>query len=75
MNILMRQRKKYGWPVIGNLPITGATEPSKFRIMAERKVKPEIMHLMILSKCNYKCENNTHFVYYGWRTIHGKYRS
>lgn len=24
--------------------------------MAERKVKPEIMHLMILSKCNYKCE-------------------
>lgn len=22
--------KKYGWPVIGNLPITGATEPSKF---------------------------------------------
>lgn len=27
-----------------------------FRIMAERKVKPEIMHLMILSKCNYKCE-------------------
>lgn len=24
------QRKKYGWPVIGNLPITGATEPSKF---------------------------------------------
>ena len=20
----MRQRKKYGWPVIGNLPITGA---------------------------------------------------
>lgn len=63
--------------------------------MAERKVKPEIMHLMILSKCNYKCElccnklydiekipiatvkelkNNTHFVYYGRRTIHGKYR-
>ena len=35
----MRQRKKYGWPVIGNLPITGATEPSKFRIMAERKGK------------------------------------
>ena len=27
-----------------------------FRIMAERKVKPEIMHLMILSKCNYNCE-------------------
>lgn len=24
--------------------------------MAEKKVKPEIMHLMILSKCNYKCE-------------------
>lgn len=24
--------------------------------MAERKVKPEIMHLMILDKCNYKCE-------------------
>ena len=24
--------------------------------MAERKVKPEIMHLMILRKCNYKCE-------------------
>lgn len=24
--------------------------------MAERKVKPEIMHLMILNKCNYKCE-------------------
>ena len=22
----------------------------------ERKVKPEIMHLMILSKCNYNCE-------------------
>lgn len=35
----MRQRKKYGWLVIGNLPITGATEPSKFRIMAERKGK------------------------------------
>ena len=31
MSILMRQRKKYGWPVIGNLPITGATEPSKFQ--------------------------------------------
>lgn len=30
MNILMRQGKKYGWLVIGNLPITGATEPSKF---------------------------------------------
>lgn len=30
MNILMRQRKKYGWQVIGNLPITGATGPSKF---------------------------------------------
>ena len=26
----MRQGKKYGWLVIGNLPITGATEPSKF---------------------------------------------
>ena len=24
------QRKKYGWLVIGNLPITGVTEPSKF---------------------------------------------
>lgn len=35
----MRQRKKYGWLVIGNLPITGATEPSKFRIMVERKGK------------------------------------
>lgn len=35
----MQQRKKYGWLVIGNLPITGATEPSKFRIMAERKGK------------------------------------
>lgn len=37
MNILMRQRKKYGWPVIGNLPITGATEPSKFRIMTQKE--------------------------------------
>lgn len=33
----MRQRKKYGWPVIGNLPITGATEPSKFRIMTQKE--------------------------------------
>lgn len=24
--------------------------------MTEKKVKPEIMHLMILSKCNYNCE-------------------
>lgn len=29
-SILMRQRKKYGWMVIGNLPITGATELSEF---------------------------------------------
>ena len=33
----MRQRKKYGWLVIGNLPITGATEPSKFRIMTQKE--------------------------------------
>ena len=33
----MRQRKKYGWPVIGNLPITGATGPSKFRIMTQKE--------------------------------------
>ena len=26
-----------------------------FRIMAERKVKPEIMHLMILDNCDHKC--------------------
>ena len=37
MSILMQQRKKYGWPVIGNLPITGATEPSKFRIMTQKE--------------------------------------
>lgn len=38
MSILMRQRKKYGWPVIGNLPITGATKPSKFfRIMTQKE--------------------------------------
>lgn len=35
MSILMQQRKKYGWLVIGNLPITGVTEPSKFRIMTQ----------------------------------------
>lgn len=34
----MRQRKKYGWLVIGNLPITGATEPSKFRIMTQKEL-------------------------------------
>ena len=33
----MRQRKKYGWPVIGNLQITGATEPNNFRIMAQKE--------------------------------------
>lgn len=37
MSILMQQRKKYGWPAIGNLPITGATEPSKFRIMTQKE--------------------------------------
>ena len=37
MSTLMRQRKKYGWPVIGNLQITGATEPSKFRIMTQKE--------------------------------------
>ena len=31
----MRQRKKYGWPVIGNLPITGATEPNNLIIMTQ----------------------------------------
>lgn len=37
MSILTHPRKKYGWPVIGNLPITGATEPSKFRIMTQKE--------------------------------------
>ena len=37
MSILMRQRKKYGWLVIGNLPITGATEQSNFRIMTQKE--------------------------------------
>ena len=31
----MRQRKKYGWLVIGNLPITGVTEPNNLRIMTQ----------------------------------------
>lgn len=29
-HILMQQRKKYGWLVIGNQLITGVTELSKF---------------------------------------------
>lgn len=33
----MPQRKKYGWLVIGNQLITGATEPSKFRIMTQEE--------------------------------------
>lgn len=33
----MQQRKKYGWQVIGNLPITGVIEPSKFRIMTQKE--------------------------------------
>lgn len=37
MSTLMRQRKKYGWLVIGNQLITGATEPSKFRIMTQKE--------------------------------------
>ena len=35
MSILMQQRKKYGWLAIGNLPITGATEPNNLRIMTQ----------------------------------------
>ena len=35
MSTLMRQRKKYGWLVIGNLPITGVTEPNNLRIMTQ----------------------------------------
>ena len=31
----MQQRKKYGWLAIGNLPITGATEPNNLRIMTQ----------------------------------------
>ena len=31
----MQQRKKYGWPVIGNLPITGATELNNLGIMTQ----------------------------------------
>lgn len=37
MSTLMRQRKKYGWLVIGNQLITGETEPSKFRIMTQEE--------------------------------------
>lgn len=37
MSTLMRQRKKYGWLVIGNLPITGATKPNNFRIMTQKE--------------------------------------
>lgn len=37
MSILMQQRKKYGWPAIGNLPITGATEPNNLRIMTQKE--------------------------------------
>lgn len=33
----MQQRKKYGWLVIGSQLITGATEPSKFRIMTQKE--------------------------------------
>ena len=33
----MQQRKKYGWPAIGNLPITGATEPNNLRIMTQKE--------------------------------------
>ena len=31
----MRQRNKYGWPVIGNLPITGVTELNNLIIMTQ----------------------------------------
>lgn len=31
----MRQRKKYGWLVIGNLPITGVTELNNLIIMTQ----------------------------------------
>lgn len=44
MNILMRQRKKYGWPVIGNLPITGATGPSKFQNYDTERTYRECYH-------------------------------
>lgn len=33
----MRQRKKYGWPVIGNLPITGAIELNNLIIMTQKE--------------------------------------
>lgn len=33
----MRHQKKYGWLVIGNLQITGATEPSNYRIMTQKE--------------------------------------
>lgn len=33
----MQQRKKYGWLVIGNLPITGATELNNFIIMTQKE--------------------------------------
>lgn len=35
MSILMLQRKKYGWLVIGNLPITGAIELNNLIIMTQ----------------------------------------
>lgn len=35
MSILMQQRKKYGWLVIGNLPITGAIELNNLIIMTQ----------------------------------------
>lgn len=33
----MRQRKKYGWLVIGNLPITGAIELNNLIIMTQKE--------------------------------------
>lgn len=33
----MQQRKKYGWLVIGNLPITGAIELNNFIIMTQKE--------------------------------------
>lgn len=37
MSILMRQRKKYGWPVIGNQLITGVPNQVNFRIMTQEE--------------------------------------
>lgn len=37
MSILKQHQKKYGWPAIGNLPITGVTEPNNLRIMTQKE--------------------------------------